>query len=191
MAGPRRSGSGDHETTRDCRFTTSRLEVGPWHELADTYGLDLIEAVRVVLTPSTTAALPPDWQADLDGDRAREWVQARDAESPTLLVVAPESGSASGLLVLFEVISRLEPGRMELRIGYVLAEWAWGRGLATELVGGLVDWARARPVIRALSGGVAPSNEASARVLTANGFVLSDPGGPEHVYELRLGGPQA
>ena len=26
----------------------------------------------------------------------------------------------------------------DLRLGYLLGEWAWGRGFATELVGGLV-----------------------------------------------------
>ena len=95
-------------------------------------------------------------------------MRLRDAESPTLLAVDRATGVAAGLLILFERAT--DDHLCELRIGYVLAEDCWGRGLATELVGGLVDWARSEPTIGSVSAGVARLNPASARVLVVNGF---------------------
>ncbi len=161
--------------------------VGDWHDLSNRYGLDLIEITSRVLTRATTTALPPDWRGDFDGERARRWVASRDAESPTLLVIERETGHAIGLLILFEVAGQSDAGRFDVRLGYVLAESAWGRGLASELVGGLVEWARSEPSIGSISGGVAQGNEASARVLLKNGFEPSDARDGEQVYELTLG----
>ena len=59
---------------------------------------------------------------------------------------------------------------MDLRIGYLIAEQDWGKGLATELLAGLVAWARSQPSVHSVTGGVDPANLASARVLTKNGF---------------------
>lgn len=175
-----------HDTTQKCKFSTERLVVGEWHLLADEYGLDLIAIIRSVLTKATTAALPPDWNGDYDDERAKKWVDARDAESPTLLVVETESGLAVGFLILFESVSRDEHARIDVRLGYVLAESAWGRGLATELVHGLVLWARSELFVHTISGGVAESNDPSAHVLLKNGFKPLSAGGGERTYALTL-----
>lgn len=128
-----------HETARDCTFSTDRLVVGDWHDLSDQYGLDLVEIVTCVLTEATTPALPPNWRGDFDGERARRWVEARDGESPTLLVTDQETGHAIGLLILFKVAGQGDSRRVDVRLGYILDESAWGRGLASELVSGLVE----------------------------------------------------
>lgn len=179
-----------HEMTGSCAFSTDRLVVGDWHDLADRYGLDLVGIVRTVLTTTTTAALPPDWHGNFDRHRADQWVQAREAESPTLLVVDPEPGRAIGFLILFESPSRQEPALVDVRLGYVLAEAAWGKGLASELVSGLVEWARSKGSIKSISGGVAKDNPASAQVLLNNGFAAVDYDGDgesdEQTYELVL-----
>lgn len=175
-----------HDTTQRCTFSTPRLLVGDWHRVANEHGLDLVEVVRSVLTTATTAALPPEWHGDFDHERARQWVAARDAESPTRLAFASDSGQPIGLLILFESAGRRDPARVELRLGYVLAESAWGEGLASELVGGLVDWARSEPSIETISGGVAKDNAASARVLLKNGFEPATMREDEQIYELIL-----
>ncbi len=51
-----------------------------------------------------------------------------------------------------------------VRLGYLLAERGWGRGMASELVAGFVGWCRENGVV-SISGGVAIDNPASARVL--------------------------
>ena len=59
---------------------------------------------------------------------------------------------------------------MEVHLGYVLAESAWGQGLGSELVEGFVEWCRGERQIRSLIGGVAADNLASVRILEKNGF---------------------
>ena len=81
-----------------------------------------------------------------------------------------------------------DPDAVEIRLGYLLAESVWGQGHASELIAGFVAWCRGQPRLRSIVGGVAPDNIASARVLTKNGFVLTDdasPGG-DQMYELVL-----
>lgn len=171
-----------HDTVRRCVLATDRLSAGDWHEFSDRYRLDLVDVVRAVLTPATTTALPPDWQGDFDEERAGLWVSARDAESAMLLVVEWETRQPVGLLILSEAVGERE--QLDVRVGYVLAQSAWGRGLASELVGALVEWARSKPSIESMSGGVAAANDASARVLRKNGFQPTEVTVGEHTYGL-------
>ncbi len=151
-----------------CHFETRRLRVGPWHRVEAEIGADLSAVLTELLTEATTSSLPDAWQGAYSIERAQSWIVERDAESPTLLVVDREFEDPLGLVMLAELPTgeRL----VDLRIGYLLAERRWGRGLATELVAGLVEWANEHPTIRTLTGGVAASNPASARVLIKNGF---------------------
>lgn len=76
-----------------------------------------------------------------------------------------------GLVALFEVRGEEpRPDVVDVRLGYVLAEGWWGRGLATELVLGLVEWCRSQSAIRSITAGVAEGNAASERVLVKAGF---------------------
>lgn len=172
----------------NCRFETHRLSVGPWHRLAEESGADLVQVVSDLLTETTTAELPGPWRGDYSREQARRWIAARDEESPTLLIVDGETRRPLGLLILFE--ETIDRGRsIDLRIGYLLDEAVWGRGLANELVAGLIGWARTEPRIRSLSGGVSATNPASARALTRNGFTPTEhrPGpGQETIYQLLL-----
>ena len=146
-----------------CAFETERLSVADWHRLSPGA---LSTFVMALLTPATTAQLPPDWQGDYDRRRAERWIAERDAEGTVLL--ATEAGSPVGLLLLYE-----EPdstGGSAVRLGYVISEAAAGQGLASELLAGFVSWSRARPTIRALIGGVEAGNAASIRVLQKCGF---------------------
>jgi RimJ/RimL family protein N-acetyltransferase len=170
--------------TATCTFATNRLIVGEWHKMSEG-GPSLIDVVAAILTTTTTQALPPDWQGDYSRARAELWVEERDAESPTLLVCVAESGAAAGLVMLFE--ERSADGVVEVRLGYVIEEALWGRGFASELVAGLVDWCRTEGSIRSISGGVEASNIASARVLEKNGFGLApDSTSEHHIYTLLM-----
>jgi len=146
-----------------CRFETQRLRVAPWHE--DLGDDELSAFVADLLTPAVTAALPSDWQGPYDVRRARAWVADRDHESTVL--IARAGTTAVGVLIIAHVHTHSE---RHLRLGYLLVEQQWGRGLAGELVGGFVDWCRSRHSIRSLTAGVEPGNDASRRVLAGNGF---------------------
>ncbi|MBT5774258.1 MAG: GNAT family N-acetyltransferase [Dehalococcoidia bacterium] len=152
-----------------CEFETERLLVREWHALVtgDWQARDLAETVAELLTPAVTHALPPDWGGEYDAERARRWIADRDAEGVTLLVVERSSGDPVGLLILTDGAEN--DGPVGVRLGYLLVERGWGRGLGSELVAGFVGWCRENGVA-SISGGVAIDNPASARVLVKNGF---------------------
>jgi RimJ/RimL family protein N-acetyltransferase len=106
----------------------------------------------------------------------------------TLLVVERDHDQAVGLMILGELDLDDDPA-VEVRLGYLLAEWGWGKGLASELVGGFLDWCRHLPDPLRVIAGVAQSNAASARVLLGNGFVpvgTGDDAGSQ-TYEILIG----
>ncbi len=136
-----------------------------------------------MLTVCSTVALPESWRGDFSVERARAWIAARDGESSTLLVTEIESKRAIGLVILVDL--PLDESAVDVRIGYVIAEGMWGRGLATELLSGLIDWARAQPSIHTLTGGVDLTNRASVRVLEKTGFQrISNGDGGMATYQL-------
>lgn len=172
---------------RACHFETPRLEVSEWHSAALPPGGGLAGVMAAMLTPAVTQSLPVAWRHDYSPDSARAWVRERDGESANLLAIDRDSGEPVGLMIVFEPETGERFDQVEIRLGYFLAESAWGRGLASELVEGFVSWCRSQPSIKSITGGVEADNIASAQVLTKNGFVLLDhPGGAEEIYELTL-----
>lgn len=171
-----------------CAYTTDRLTVGPWPALAaEGNGADLASTVAAILTPAVTASLPDEWQGPFGPERARRWIEQRDGEGATLLARDRRSGQAIGLLVLHE-IADATAAVVDVRLGYLVAESAWGQGYGRELVAGFVGWCRGQPAIRSLAGGVEAGNVASIRILEACGFV-PEPGaadGDSLVYRLDL-----
>ena len=168
----------------DCDFVTRRLQTGPWHAVAQRAGLDLAGVIVELLTDRTTVALPESWQGNYTLDRAKAWIEERDAESPTLLVMEAASASPVGLVVLAELPR--DDSTVDVRIGYVIAEASWGRGFATELLSGLIDWMRTEPSVHTMTGGVDLTNHASVRVMVNNGFhrISNDEG--TATYQLDL-----
>ena len=156
--------------TQACKFTTSRLVINEWHSLeaSECNSLDLSSVVANMLTEPVTQSLPPGWQGAYDIERAKQWINERDQESTTLLVVEQDSKEAIGLMILFE-FTHETTNDIEIRLGYLLAENAWGKGYATELLSGFVEWCRQNN-ITSIAGGVGKENIASQRVLAKAGF---------------------
>ncbi len=172
----------------DDAFTTKRLRALEWHA-AERRGLidDLPQVVASMLTEPVTHWLPGSWHGTFTRERAAEWIEQQDAEGRVLLVATRESAEPLGLVLLFE-----EPvdGGVDVRLGYLLAEDAWGRGYGGELLEGLVAWCRARGDVRSIIGGVVAENTASIRLLQRHGFVV-EPGATDDAditYRLRLDG---
>jgi RimJ/RimL family protein N-acetyltransferase len=155
----------------DCSFSTERLAVNDWFRLLDGEAADAVRDsfVMSLLTERVTRDLPPQWQGQYDMDRAASWFAERQGESTVLLVVKRPSVRPVGLLILSE--SESSHRSRDIRLGYMIAESAWGSGFASELVAGFVDWCRTDGSIRSVVGGVAAGHSASARVLQKNGFV--------------------
>ena len=174
--------------TTEHRFATEHLVVDEWHTIERDFdsSTELPLVVRSLLTPSVTASLPVAWQGPYTDQRAREWIDERDQEGTTLLVIDRSSAASIGLLILFAD----DPGIF--RIGYIFAESACGKGFATELILGFVAWCRDAG-IQTIIAGVSADNPASQRVLAKCGFsespVAESPQGvdtTELLYELQL-----
>lgn len=138
-----------------------------WHSISsDEWDQEALETiVKIILTPQVTRSLPPAWQGDYTLERARDWIKERDDDGVTLIVVEKSTRSPIGFIILFESTD----GR-DLRLGYLLAEPAWGKGFASELIKGLVEWCKNNNIYT-VTGGVENDNIASIRVLEKNGFV--------------------
>ncbi|GAB5449166.1 GNAT family N-acetyltransferase [Gymnodinialimonas sp.] len=141
-------------------FETERLRVRPWSSAHSS------EALAAVLTPAVLAPLPPPLQK-MDPEA---WIAERLAESDVYAV------EAEGRLIGVMLLAPLEVPHL----GYLLAEHAWGKGYATELVRGV---AAAIPG-GALRAGVARDNPASIRVLEKAGFTPCDAGPERLMFEL-------
>lgn len=170
-------------------FETPRLLAKEWHSLGpdDCNATDLRSVVCTILTDRVTAPLLPAWHGHYTLERAAGWIEARDREGTTFLVVSKAEREPVGLVLSFES-AREDPPGLEVRLGYLVAESAWGNGFATEMVRGFVDWCRSRDV-SSVTGGVERNNVASARVLEKNGFVRvpnTDPAAGEEFFVLQL-----
>jgi RimJ/RimL family protein N-acetyltransferase len=124
---------------------------------------DLPVFVQNLLSPVVAAELPDYWQGEYSIERASEWIAERDSES-SVLIAKISSNSPVGLLILY-------PYGQQVRIGYLLSEDHWGKGFATELLSGFIDWCTKSKVFDEVIAGVASSNVASIRVLEKCGFV--------------------
>ena len=152
------------------RFETKRLLVTSWrNQITETAGeQDFAETVMKILTPTVTKGLPEEWQQIHSVDHAIAWVKNRAEESAFLTVQLRPDHEVVGLMFLYE--SNPADRQIDLRLGYLLAESAWGKGLGSELIKGLVEWCRNNSAIRSISGGVEVDNIGSIRVLEKNGF---------------------
>lgn len=169
---------------RSSSFTTDRLVVGEWRALSFS-DKDMINAVAAILTPRVTQSLPEDWRGEYSHSRAAKWLEDIDQEAATLLVLDGTTRNPIGLMILFESVE--ERSGHTVRIGYMLAESAWGNGYATELLQGFVNWCK-NTEIASVIGGVEKDNVASQRVMVKNGFTVlaNSQIHSEILYELRF-----
>ena len=153
------------------KFNTERLSVYDWTPTTKCQDqrARLEDALKSLLTESVLQHLPPALHLNDIADGVSAWIDERDTESDVLLVERKEDGKLIGLLMLSP---EEEGGRVSsVHVGYLLAETAWGRGIATELMAGLISaMMTLKPVT--LVGGVDKNNPASARVLQKAGFKL-------------------
>ncbi len=167
---------------------TERLLLRHWHTqtTTDQGANKLADIIVQLLTPAVTAELPPDWQGHFTTERAQAWIKDRDAESINFLVINKANLDVVGLVILFE------QNDGDLRLGYLLSESTWGKGLATELISELVNQCRLAG-FQSITGGVARDNIASQRVLIKSGFTEQTTGQPsgEKLFTVYLRKPAA
>ena len=125
---------------RTCQFETERLLVKEWHSLltSDWQQKKLAQVVVDMLTEPVTRSLPESWQGSYTIERAEGWIKERDDEGTTLLIIDKLTRRVVGLMILIETEAQDGSGDTEVRLGYLLSEATWGKGIATELVNGFV-----------------------------------------------------
>jgi ribosomal-protein-alanine N-acetyltransferase len=99
----------------------------------------------------------------------------QEAGAGAYYVLVAEDGSVLGRFNLY----RFEDGTAEL--GYRVAEYAAGRGLATATVRELCRLAVSRHGLRTLRAATTDDNPASQKVLAKTGFVPVGPADPAHI----------
>jgi len=163
----------DKTIEKRCRFTTQRLSVSSWTNQVKEVDSKKIFAEKVIsiLTPNVTKALPDGWQNISTIDGAQEWIKERNMESHFVTIQLLSTKEIVGFIFLYETESHHK--FYELRFGYLLVEKVWGKGLATELIEGLLKWCKTEGDIKSISGGVETDNIGSIRVLEKTGFSAS------------------
>ncbi|KKD61363.1 hypothetical protein RN22_06090 [Grimontia sp. AD028] len=150
------------------QFSTPRLDVAALSSGSETSD-NLAKELAALLTPAVKQHLPPDIQSVNDAQSAVVWLQQALTESTFLAVTERNSQSLAGFILLYAEINT--DGLLDLRLGYVVSEELQGKGLASEMLQGLVSWCQQSSKVATLSGGAEENNLASIRVLEKNGFV--------------------
>jgi|SRR5690606_25488994 len=145
-------------------FDTARLSVRRWRPVEDR---NAIPELGEILTPRVLHHLPGPLQLGPGKAALAHWVDDRLSESALYVARSRMDGRIAGLLVLAAFAAA--GARPSVHVGYLLAEREWGKGLATELLTGLIGAARTAAPMR-LIGGTAQENAASIRVLEKAGF---------------------
>lgn len=158
------------------QFDTARLKVNAWaDDLNGAARQKLIEELGGILTPEVLQHLPEPLQISNTPEAIDAWIDDRVAESDVLAVREISSSTLVGLIILATFKEQV----LVVHLGYLLGETYWGKGLATELLRGLVGWYAKQGEPAELLGGVERDNIASAKVLQKVGF--------ERAEELSIG----
>lgn len=172
---------------QDCLFRTKRLSIYSWNaiEKSTKSKEQLYEDVLKIMTPNVTKDLPDGWQ-NLDSQQeAERWVEERMNDNHFYVIQPKENKKMIGFLFLYTENETSDA--IDLRLGYLLAEPTWGKGMGSELIKGLIDWCEEDKRVKSISGGVEANNVGSIRVLEKNGFVKTNDGLPGNMLLYKRG----
>jgi RimJ/RimL family protein N-acetyltransferase len=100
-------------------------------------------------------------------DDALAWIEFASSEKPVANFAIVVEGAAAGGVGL---MMQTDIYRRSAEIGYWLGEDFWGRGIVSEAVGALTEWAFASFDLSRIYAGVLEWNPASMRVLEKAGY---------------------
>lgn len=168
------------------RVLTQRLElVAGTVELA---AAELEDHTR--LARRLQVAIPPAWPPPLNDEQSQLAAFRYFRDHPRVI------GWGSWYILLQQPRQLIGLGGFKgapqdgiVEIGYSLLVEHQGRGLGTEVVGGLVEWAFTQPGVRRVLAETMPQLRASIRVLEKNGFALSGAGDESGALRFERCGP--
>ncbi|MEJ2763526.1 GNAT family N-acetyltransferase [Photobacterium sp. MCCC 1A19761] len=139
-------------------FQTDHLQA----ETLDRTRPGLHEEIMALFTDKVSRFLPPDCGQLRTQDDVEQWLDRR--LNLGSIVRLTRAGELAGYLFVFPEAAA------QYRIGYVIAEPYWGKGLATEAMQGLIKHlTHSAPQVQFIAG-IDPVNAASRKVLEKLGF---------------------
>ncbi|MBB1269897.1 GNAT family N-acetyltransferase [Shewanella sp. SR44-3] len=157
-------------TVKQSNAINSHAVIG--NAVEDDLLLQILAEVQTLLTPATTAYLPPDWGKVNNIISVKHWCQQRANEGGFYGIWHKADNQLIGLVFLSPVSAETA----EMHIGYLLRESRWGQGYGGELIAALITWARHQVNINTLIAGVEAQNLASVAILEKNGFNMMPSG---------------
>ncbi|UXI03396.1 GNAT family N-acetyltransferase [Photobacterium sp. TY1-4] len=139
-------------------FETERLQAATLDRAQPGLGLE----IRTLFTDKVSRYLPPDCSQLETQDDVAQWLDSR--LSIGTIVRLSSTDQVAGYLFVFPEEAA------QYRIGYVIAESYWGKGLATEAMQGLINHLAGSNKTTRFIAGIDPVNAASQKVLEKLGF---------------------
>lgn len=146
-------------------YQTSRLQIS--EILSSNQEPDFLASIMEVLTPKVVANLPLYFQNVDSISSAQEWLQKTTSDGRLFIVNLKSDYKTIGFVFLSTGNNGVT------HIGYLLGELNWGKGYATELIQGLIQFIESEAQITRLIAGVAKDNIASITLLNKLGFTHS------------------
>ena len=171
---------------QNCLFNTNRVSILNWLYIESQIGLknSRTKSVLKIMTPNVTKALPDSWHGINTIDKAENWIIERKEDSNFYAITLTETSEIIGFLFLY--IENDTKQSSDLRLGYLLSESIWGKGIGSELIKGLVEWCGNTKIINSISGGVEKDNIGSRKALEKNGFYKSKEELPEDMFLYKI-----
>ncbi len=134
--------------------------------------------------PDDAAALFRNYTTDADVTRYLVWAAHKNIDETRIFIATRVAGWETGHAYAWTISLDVHPepiGMIELRpgdgtIGYVLGRRWWNRGIMSEALGAVVDFARDMLDLSVLRACCDAENRGSARVLEKAGFTLERTG---------------
>jgi RimJ/RimL family protein N-acetyltransferase len=141
-------------------LSTPRLSFVMW----DEGDAPLVQQLHSTMATTRYLSGNGPWSLEKAEERLRGWFEEQARHGTTKYKILDEDGRFIGRAG----ISKFRNEQFEL--GYSLREEVWGKGLATEAAGAVVDWFFERQLAQRLIAFTHPDNIASQRVLRKIGM---------------------
>lgn len=135
------------------------------------YKTSLIEQTLSVLTPNVVNSLPLSFHGISSLESAEQWLLTQFSECELLAIANPHTKTLMGFIFVYEDEAEQPANSQSRHIGYLLAEHAWGKGIATKVLSGYLTHCKESGFKGVIYAGVEPDNIASIKVLEKLGFV--------------------
>ncbi len=124
----------------------------------------LLASIASILNPDAVQHLPENFHGISGLEDAATWLDKMLAESRIFAAQENASSAVIGFVFVHEDNQR------QAFVGYVIDQDCWGRGFASELLAGFIEYAKAEGDWLRLLAGVDKENAASLHLLGKLGF---------------------